>query len=40
MRKWEEENECRDADDVRKVLEMAKMKAQEAEENTKAVNGT
>ena len=37
MHEWEEGNECRHADDVRKVLEMAKRKAQEAEENTNVV---
>ena len=37
MHEWEEEKECREADEVRKVLEMAKRKAQEAEENTQVV---
>ena len=33
----EEEEECREADELRKVLEMAKRKTREAEENTKIV---
>ena len=37
MHEWEEEKECREADEVTKVLEMAMRKTREAEENTKAV---
>ena len=35
--KWEEEKGCREADDLREMVELAKRKAQEAEESTRAV---